>query len=118
LFWRKQGTGFRAGDRFPAPLFWEIPDDPGYTPAYNDLFHAVKIRNFIEKGEMTIRDERCAKMVGIDPVDKCNICRKCGAGISRGSYGNTSCLCPAGTMVSKNRCMTVIAPAQQDLPKI
>jgi len=118
LFWREQCAGFRAGNRFPAPLFREIPDDPSYASANNDLFHAVTVWHFVEKRKMTLRDKRCTKMVGIDLVDKRDIRRKCRAGISRGSYRNTSGYCPAGTLLCKDRRMTVIAPAQQNLPKI
>ena len=118
LFRREQGAGFRAGDRFPAPLFREIPDNSGYTSANNDLFHAVTVRHFVEEGEMTIRNEWGTEMISIDLVDKRDISGKCRAGISRGSYRNTSGLCPAGTLLCKDRNMTAIAPAQQDLPKI
>ena len=118
FFWRKKETGFGPGDRFPAPLFREIPDDPGKAAPDNDLLHPVQVRHLVEERDMAFRDQGGTKMFGIDPVDQRNICGKCGAGISRGSDRDTSRLCPAGTLFGKDRCMTVVAPAQKDLPKI
>ncbi len=40
------------------------------------------IRDFVQKRDMTFRDEWRTKMIDINPVNECNICRKCRTGIT------------------------------------
>jgi hypothetical protein len=92
-------------------LFGEIPDDPGDSSPNNNLFHPIMIRHFIQKCKVTIRDQRCPEMIFIDPVDECNVCRKCRTGIARGGYRDLPGLFPARTAGCKNRCVALITPA-------
>jgi hypothetical protein len=58
-----------------------------------------------------IRDQGCAEMIFIDPVDKRDVCGKCRPGITRRCHGDIPGLFFAGTALCKNRCMALITPA-------
>jgi hypothetical protein len=89
----------------------EIPDNPGDSSPDNNLFHPVMIRHFIQECKVTLRDQWCAEMIFMDPVDERNVCRKCRAGIARGGHGDFPGLFSAGTTLRKNRCVALITPA-------
>jgi hypothetical protein len=88
-----------------------VPDDPGNSSPDNNLFHPVMVRHFVQECEVTIRDQGCAEMIFIDPVDKRDVCGKCRPGITRRCHGDIPGLFFAGTALSKNRCMALITPA-------
>jgi hypothetical protein len=50
-------------------------------------------------------------MIGIDFIDKVDICRKCRPGISRGCHGYLTGLMPTGTILFKDWRMAIITPA-------
>jgi hypothetical protein len=67
---------------------------------------------------MPVRDERGTEMFIKDPVDTCDIRSKRRAGITRRGDRDFPRLCTACAPAGKDRCMTAIAPAEENFAKV
>jgi hypothetical protein len=72
--------------RFPALLPRDIANRTHHSPAHDDLFHPVLVRNLVDECNMAVRDERGSEMAGKDAVDQGDIRGKRGPNISWGSH--------------------------------
>ena len=102
FFGDEQGAAYGGGMGSQRRWWGRYRMIPAIPPPTTTSSMSVTIRHFIQKSEVTFGDEWCSEMLVVNPVDECDVFRKCRAGITRGCYRDLTGRMSACTALCKD----------------
>jgi hypothetical protein len=106
-------------ERLPPVFRGKVPDVADDGAADHDLLHPVGVRDLVHQGEGSRRDQRCAEVVLVDPVDERDVRRKGRARIAgrRHRHRTRGAAARAARLV-KDGDVAGVAPAELDATEV